>query len=65
LETIGKTGSEVPYQYKVNTKKRVVATREGLESDGEEIEDLQVVEQIEEILRATYERNTRVPRMGR
>jgi hypothetical protein len=58
----GKTHSGVPYQYKVNTKKRVVAAREGLESDEEELEDLWVVEKIEEILRATYERKTRSPR---
>jgi hypothetical protein len=30
----------VPYQYMVNTKKRFVATREVLESDEEEVEDL-------------------------
>jgi hypothetical protein len=42
-----KTHNGVPYQYKVNTKKRVVATREGLVSDGEEVEDLRAVEQIE------------------
>jgi hypothetical protein len=65
METTGKTRSGVPYQYKVNTKKRVVATREGLESDEEELEDLQAVEQIEEILHATYERNMRGTRMGR
>jgi hypothetical protein len=63
--TIGKTRSEVPYQYKVNNKKRVVATREGLVSDEEEIEDLWAVEQIEEILRTTYERKTRGPRTRR
>jgi hypothetical protein len=56
--------SGVPYQYKVNTNKRVVAAREGLESDEEEVEDLQAVEQIEEILHATYERKTRGPRIG-
>jgi hypothetical protein len=28
--------SGVPYQYKMNTKKRVVAAREGLASDEEE-----------------------------
>ena len=54
----------VPYQYKVNTKKRVVAMREGLASDEEEVEDLQAMEHIEEILRATYERNMRGPRAG-
>jgi hypothetical protein len=59
-----KTRSGVPYQYKVNTKKRVVAAREGLESDEEEVEDLWDMEKIEEILRATYERKTRGPREG-
>ena len=52
----GNTHSGVPYQQKVNTKKRVVAMREGLASDEEEVEDIQVVEHIEEILCATYER---------
>jgi hypothetical protein len=65
LETTGKTHSRVPYQYKVNTKKRVVAAREGLASDEEEVEDLQAVEKIEEIFLTTYERKTRGPRMGR
>ena len=51
--------SRVPYQYKVNTKKRDVAVREGLESDEEEVEDLRAMEKIEEILCATYERKTR------
>jgi hypothetical protein len=63
-ETTGRTHSGVPYQYKLNTRKRVVAVREGLESDEEEVEDLQDVEQIEEILRAAYERKTRSPRVG-
>jgi hypothetical protein len=48
----------------VNTKKRAIATREGLESDEEEVEDLRDVEKIEEILRTTYERKTRGPREG-
>jgi hypothetical protein len=61
MVTAGKTHSGVPYQYKVNTKKRVVATREGLTSDEEEVEDLRAVEQIEEILCTTYERNMRGP----
>jgi hypothetical protein len=64
LASIGKTCSGVPYQYKMNTKKRVVALREGLVSDEEEVEYLWVVEKIEEILRATYERKTRGPRIG-
>jgi hypothetical protein len=64
LASSGMMRSGVPYQYKVNTKKRVVAVREGLESDEEEVEDLWAVEQIEEILCATYERKMRGPRMG-
>jgi hypothetical protein len=38
--------------------------REGLASDEEEVEDLRVVEHIEEILHATYERKKRGPRVG-
>jgi hypothetical protein len=64
LASSGTTHSGAPYQYKVNTKKRVVAEREGLASDEEEVEDLQDVEQIEEILHMTYERKTRGPRTG-
>jgi hypothetical protein len=64
MEIARETCSGVPYQYKVNTKKRVVAAREGLANDEEEVEDLRAMEQIEEILCATYERNTRDPRMG-
>ena len=63
--TTRKTRSGVPYQYKVNTKKRTITAREGLASDEEEVEDLRVVDKIEEILHATYERKTRGPRMGR
>jgi hypothetical protein len=40
MARIGKTRSGVPHQYKVNTKKRVIAMREGLASDEEEVEDL-------------------------
>ena len=65
MVTAGNMCSGVPYQYKVKTKKRVVAAREGLASDEEEVEDLWVVEKIEEILRATYEIKTRVSRAGR
>jgi hypothetical protein len=64
LASSGTTRSRVPYQYKVNTKKRVIAAREGLASDEEEVEDLRAVEKIEEILCATYERKTRGPRIG-
>jgi hypothetical protein len=63
LDTTGKMRNRVPYQYKVNTKNRVVAVREGLASDEEEVEDLWAVKQIEEILHATYERKTRGPRV--
>ena len=58
LQKAGTTRSGGPYQYKLNRKKREVAEREGLESDEEEVEDLRVVEHIEEILCATYERKT-------
>jgi hypothetical protein len=64
VTSIGTTCSGVPYQYKMNTKKRVLAAREGLASDEEELEDLQAVEKIEEFLHATYERKTRGQRMG-
>jgi hypothetical protein len=50
METTGRTCSGVPYQYKMNNKKRAIVAREGLESDEEEVEDLRVVEKIEEIL---------------
>jgi hypothetical protein len=64
MATTIKTRSGVPYQDKVNTKKRAVSTREGLESDEEDVEDLWVVEKIEEIMHATYERKMRCPRAG-
>jgi hypothetical protein len=59
METTEKTHNGVPYQYKMNNKKRAITDREGLESDEEEVEDLQVVENIEEILHETYEWKTR------
>jgi hypothetical protein len=34
----------------MNTKKRVVVVREGLESDEEEVEDLRTMENIKEII---------------
>jgi hypothetical protein len=64
LASPGMMRSGVPYQYKVNIKKRFIATREGLESDEEEVEDLWDVEQIEEIMCTTYERKTRGLRIG-
>jgi hypothetical protein len=36
--------SGVPYQYKMNNKKRSIVDREGLTSDEEEVEDLWAVE---------------------
>jgi hypothetical protein len=36
-----------------------------LVSDEEEVEDLRAVEQIEEILHATYEKKKRGPRVGK
>jgi hypothetical protein len=62
MESTGRTHSGVPYQYKMNNKKRGIAARKGLASDEEEVEDLRAVEQIEEILRVTYERKIRGPR---
>jgi hypothetical protein len=44
LATTRRTCGGVPYQYKMNSKKRAITTREGLESDKEEVEDLWVVE---------------------
>jgi len=64
METTGRMRSGVPYQYKMNNKKRAIAVREGLTSDEEEVEDLRAVEHIEEILCVTYERKTRGPRVG-
>jgi hypothetical protein len=64
LVSTGKTRSRLPYQYKMDTKKRVVAVRESLERDEEEVEDLWAVEKIEEILHTTYERKARGPRTG-
>jgi hypothetical protein len=61
MEIVGRTHSGVPYQYKINNKKRSIVAKEGLESDEQEVEDLRAVEKIEEILRATYERKTRGP----
>jgi hypothetical protein len=46
LASLGMMCSGVPYQYKVNTKKRIVAMREGLESDEKEVEDVWDVEKI-------------------
>jgi hypothetical protein len=45
MATTGNTHNGLPYQYKMNNKKRAIADREGLESDEEEVEDLQAVEQ--------------------
>jgi hypothetical protein len=49
----------------MNNKKRAIANREGLASDEEEVEDLWAMEQIEEILCATYEREKGVSIEGK
>jgi hypothetical protein len=49
----------IPYQYKMNNKKRSIDDKEGLVRNEEEVGDLWDVYQIEEILRATYERKRR------
>jgi hypothetical protein len=64
MERAGRTCSGVPYQYKMNNKKRAIAAREGLASDEEEVEDLRDMEKIEEILCTTYERKTDSRRAG-
>jgi len=64
MATDGRMHSRVPHQYKMNTNKRVIAAREGLASDEEEIEDIWTVEQLEEILCVTYERKMKGPRVG-
>jgi hypothetical protein len=62
MEKSRKTRGGVPYQYKMNNKKRAIVDKEGLASDEEEVEDLQAVEKIEEIMCATYERKIGGPR---
>jgi hypothetical protein len=37
MEKYGKLRNEVPYQSKMNNKKRAIANKEGLESDEEEV----------------------------
>jgi hypothetical protein len=59
MEKAGTTHSGRTYQYKINMKKRVVAEREVLESDDEEVDDLHAMEHIEEIICTTYKINTR------
>jgi len=56
IRSAGVMHNKWPYQYRMNNKKLVVAEREGLESDEEEVEDLCATGKIEDILRATYER---------
>jgi hypothetical protein len=40
MEKGGKMCSVVPYQYKMNNKKKVISNREGFKRDEEEVEDL-------------------------
>jgi hypothetical protein len=58
MENFGKMRNGLPYQYKMNNKKRSIADREGLERYEEEVEDLWAMDNIEEILPTTYERKT-------
>jgi hypothetical protein len=51
MGTTGRTRNGVPYQYNVNTKKRVIAVREGLASDEEEVEDIWDVLALDQVLR--------------
>jgi hypothetical protein len=44
LSSSGMMRRGAPYQYKINTKKRDIAEREGLASDEEEVEDLRAVD---------------------
>jgi hypothetical protein len=37
---VGKTRNKIPYQDKMNNKKRAIAPREGLASDEEDVEDI-------------------------
>jgi hypothetical protein len=64
METTGKTRSGVPYQYKMNNKKRAIADREGLESDEEEVEDLWLWRRLRKSCMQTYERKIGGPRAG-
>jgi hypothetical protein len=54
MEKVGKTCNGIPYQYKMNNKKRAITDREGLTSDEEEVEDIWDMENIEEIVCVTY-----------
>ena len=47
METAGRIRSGIPYQYRMNKKKRSIVAREGLASDEEEVEDLWEMEKIE------------------
>jgi hypothetical protein len=40
MATMGRMCSGVPYQYKMNNKKRAIAMQEGLDNDEEEVEDI-------------------------
>jgi hypothetical protein len=64
MEKYGKTHNSIPYQYNMNNKKRVVADREGLVSNEEEVEDIWDMDKINEILCSTYERKTIGPGLG-
>jgi hypothetical protein len=44
MEKYGKNDSGLPYEYKMDNKKRAIADREGLKSDEKVVEDLQDME---------------------
>jgi hypothetical protein len=44
MEKYGKKGSGLPYEYKMDNKKRAIADREGLKSDEKVVEDLRAME---------------------
>ena len=64
MEKYGKTCSKIPYQYKMNNKKRVITDKEGLEIYEEEVDDIQDVDHIWKIMHATYKRKERAPGSG-
>jgi hypothetical protein len=64
MEKSRKTHNRIPYQYKMNNKKRAIDDREGLVSDEEEVDDLWSMDKFEEIMQETYERKTRGPGSG-
>jgi len=63
MEKVGNMYNGIPYQYKINNKKRSIVDKEGLVSDEDEVEDIWDMENIEEILYTKYERKKGGPRL--